>query len=164
MARRNAGHPVAHILHGRRIWLRPILTEERLTSPGWPALRRAMTSRVVIGIPMSALRAAQFLEERAHLVARLFPPHHAAVRHPVELDDAARTVERLESVPGVGRVLEDEERAFIGRHFGDDVVEIVRRTQQTQPPGRALPLAVHIDENGDQLALAVGVDLAVARR
>src|SRR5512135_114934 len=75
------------------------------------------------------LAAAQALEEGADLVARLFPPHHAGVRHPVELDDTPRTIERLETVPGVGLVLEHEQCSLVRRHFGNDVIEIVGRTQ-----------------------------------
>ena len=99
---------------------------------------------------------------RRQAVAQALAPHHAVVRHPVELDDAARPCDRRMAVPGMRRDAESEQRSGRRRHFGDDILEIVRRAQQPQPAARRLPGFVHIDEDGDELGSGVGMDPAVA--
>src|SRR5579863_6710004 len=55
--------------------------------------------------------SAQALKKRADLVAGLFAPHHALIRHPVELNDAARSFEGMKAMPGIRFVLEDQQSA-----------------------------------------------------
>jgi hypothetical protein len=66
------------------------------------------------------------------------------------------------AVPGIVATFESQHRAGDRRHFDDDVVEIGGRAQQAQPAAGLLPRLVHIEQHGDDLALGVGVDLAVA--
>ena len=96
-------------------------------------------------------------------MAGLLATHHAFVRHPIDLDDAARTRKRLEAVPGIGAVEEKKQRAFVGRDFRSHVVQVGGRTQDAQPPDVGVRVIVHIKKQCDQFGLAVGVDLAVAR-
>ena len=89
---------------------------------------------------------------------------HAHIRHPVELDHPARAFEGMKAVPGIGLILEDQHGAFVGRHFGDHIVQIAGPAQQAQAAGLRLPGIVHIDQHGDQLGAGIGVYLPVARR
>jgi hypothetical protein len=70
----------------------------------------------------------------------------------------------MEAVPGIGLVLEDQQRAFLGRNFGDYVFQVIRSAQQAQAAALRLPGIVHVDQHGDDLGAAVGVNLAVLRR
>src|SRR5579871_1577147 len=103
----------------------------------------------------------QPLEESTDAMAVLFAPDNGRIRYPIELDHAPRTGKRLKPVPGVRIVAEDEKRSLVGRHFGDDVVEIALRAHETQAALRAFPRVVHIDQRRDQFGPAVGMDLSI---
>ena len=83
-------------------------------------------------------------------------------RHPVELDDPALADEGFVPVPGIVGALEREHRSLGRRHFDDDIVEIVARSQETQASPGLFPGRIHVDQHGDDLAHRVGVDLSVA--
>ncbi len=72
---------------------------------------------------------------------------------PVELDDAALADKRLMAMPRIVAALERKQRARNRRHFDNDVIKIVRRTQQAQSSAGLAPAFIHVDENGDDLAL-----------
>jgi len=61
----------------------------------------------------------------------------------------------------LGRQRKATSEPSVGRHFGDHVIEVRRRPQQPEPSAAALPVAIEIDEHGDQLGDTVGVNLAV---
>src|SRR5437879_57826 len=90
----------------------------------------------------SCAATSQPLEKRAEPVARLLAAHDRGIRHPVQLNDAARAREWLETMPRMGVVLEHEQSSPLRRHFGDNCVKIVGRAHQAKPPARALPAVV----------------------
>src|SRR5437762_13977316 len=93
----------------------------------------------------SCAAISQPLEKRAESMTRLLAADHRGIRHPVQLNDAARTGERLETVPRLGVVLEDQQSPTLRRHFGDDVAKIVRRAHKAKPPSGTLPAVIHIE-------------------
>src|SRR5262249_30626933 len=96
------------------------------------------------------------LDPRREAVARLLMADDALVHHPVELDDAPLADDRLVAVPGIGRHLEGEQRALDRRDLDDRIGEALGRAQEAQPAARRLPVRVHVEEDGDELGLAVG--------
>src|SRR5271166_3232255 len=106
--------------------------------------------------------AEQALERGRDLVAQHGDAAVAFRRDPVELDHAALARERLVAVPGIVGALEGQKRPGRGRNLHDRIVEAVGRFQQPQPPARMLPLRVHVDQNGDDLARRVGMDAPVS--
>ena len=60
-------------------------------------------------------------------MARYLASHDGGARHPIQLHHAAGTGIGLEAVPRILLILEQKQRAGIGRHFRDDIIQIVRR-------------------------------------
>ena len=102
------------------------------------------------------------LQPGREAVAVLLGVDHRLRGDPIELDGASRTGNRLVAVPGIVGSPERQQRAAVGRHFGDVVVEIVGPTQEPKTPRVLLPALVHVEQDGDDLGLRVGVDRAVA--
>src|ERR1700730_14080003 len=67
-------------------------------------------------------------------------------------------------MPRVVAALKREERAFLRRHFEDHVIEIVTRSQQTQPAADALPFRIHVDQPRDYFCLRIGMDFSILLR
>ena len=65
--------------------------------------------------------STQSFEERADAMAELLAPHHAHVGHPIELNHPARAFKGVKAMPGIGIIAEDQQGAFIGRHFRDHI-------------------------------------------
>src|SRR5262249_13986674 len=59
--------------------------------------------------------------------------------------------------------LERQQRSGDRRDFDDDVVGILRGSQQPQLAARLIPALVHVKKDSDDLGLRVGVDIAVGR-
>src|SRR5579863_8361161 len=100
----------------------------------------------------------EFLESRRDLVATLLGVDNLLAGHPIQLDRATWSRERLVAMPGIVGALEDQKRAAVRRHFGDIVVEIVGPAKQAQPTGVFLPALVDIEKHGDDLGGRIGVD------
>src|SRR5579862_2502054 len=83
-------------------------------------------------------------------------------RKPVELNDATLADERFVTVPRIAAALERQQCSSDGGNFDNDIVKIVRRSQQSQPSTGLIPALVHVNEDGDDFGLRIGVDLAVA--
>ena len=103
-------------------------------------------------------------DECTYTVAELLAPDHTHIGYPIELDHPPRPLEGVETVPGIGIVTENQKRAFIRRHFGDHVLQVIRAAQQTQAAGLGLPCIIHVDQHGHQLGARIRVDLAISRR
>ena len=86
----------------------------------------------------------ELFKSRRDLMATLFGVNNLLTGHPVELNCAPRSGDRLVSVPRIVRALEDQERSAIRRHFGDVVVEVIRPAQQAQTSRVLLPTLVHV--------------------
>ncbi len=64
-------------------------------------------------------------------------------------------------VPRRLRALEDQHGAVVGRDFGGIILEVVAVAEDAQPTHLLRPLAIEIEQDGDDLVLAVGVDLTI---
>src|SRR5438094_7378986 len=91
----------------------------------------------------------------------LLAAHHRLARDPVELNYPAGPRERLMAVPRIVATPEREQRPTRRRHFKDHVLEVGARAQQPEPATRGFPRPVHVNEDGDDFGLGVGVNLTV---
>ena len=82
-------------------------------------------------------------------------------RKPVELNDPALADKRFVAVPRIVAALERQQRSGDRGDFDDDVVEILRGSQQAEPAARLIPALVHVKKDSNDLGLRIGVDLAV---
>ena len=82
---------------------------------------------------------------------------------PVQLDRAPLTVKRMVSVPGVLDAWEGNQGAFIGRHFDGVILKIGGAAQEAQLAAGFFPGRVHVQQDGDQLAGRISMDLSVGR-
>src|ERR1700733_14698288 len=103
--------------------------------------------------------SAQSLEEGTDAMTRLFTPYDRLVGHPIDLDHATHAVDRLETVPGIWAVPEDEQRSFVGGNFGGVIIQIRRGPEDTKPASLRFVLAVHVKQHRDELRFAVGMNL-----
>ena len=83
---------------------------------------------------------------------------------PVHLDRAARPVKWLMAMPGIVAAPEANQGPIFWRHFDDEVIEIRARAEQPEAAAGPLPSRVHVDQNGDDFACRVGMDLTVLLR
>src|SRR6516162_7521187 len=80
--------------------------------------------------------------------------------YPMQLDHAPLARERPVSMPGIMRASECDKGP--GRHhLGNHVIEIVRRSKQSQSTASVFPARIHVDQHGDDFFLRVRVDLAI---
>src|SRR2546427_4473413 len=91
----------------------------------------------------------------------LLAAHHRLARDPVELNHPAGPEERFMAVPRIITTPECEQRPARRGHFKDHVFEVSARTQQPEPATTGFPRPVHVNEDGDDLRLGVGVNLAI---
>ncbi len=95
-------------------------------------------------------------------MAELLLAQVAGVPHPIELQRPSRPFERLVAVPGIPRASEGQHGSGIRRHLDREILDVVRRAQQPEPPALGTPVVVDIEQHGHQLAGGIGMDLAVA--
>src|SRR5262249_41166741 len=80
--------------------------------------------------------------------------------YPVQLNHAPLAYERPVSMPGIMRAPECDKRPG-RRHFGNHVIEIIRRSKQSQSTVGTFPTRIHVDQRGDDFFLRVCVDLTI---
>lgn len=83
------------------------------------------------------------------------------VDDPVELDRPSDAVVGFVSVPGVVPAAEGNEGAVSGDDLVDDVLDVVSGAEEAEPSAFGIPVGVEVDKDGDELRLAVEMDLAV---
>ncbi len=90
------------------------------------------------------------------------PEYRAGVRHPVELNDAPRSDERLVAVVRIVAAAERHQSPFDRRYFDENVLNISGRAQQAETAAGLFPARIHVEQHRDDLGDGVGVDVAVA--
>src|SRR5580704_8395080 len=85
----------------------------------------------------------------------------ALIHHPVELHDAALAAKRQMSVPGMIRAQKSDEIPPSGDNFGRRVFDVFC-AQQTQASPGVIPERIQINQDRDDFANRIGVNLAVA--
>jgi len=85
----------------------------------------------------------------------------AATVDPIELNDAALAFERQMSVPGTVGTQEGDESAVGRGDFACDVVDIVRGAKNTEAAAGIVPSGIQIEQDGDNFAGGVVVNLAI---
>ena len=88
-------------------------------------------------------------------------PFTALAGHPIHLQCPALTLERVMTMPRIVRPLEDEQRPVVGRDLGYEIFEVCSIAQEAKPATRVRPVLIEIEQHGDDLILAVSVDLAI---
>src|SRR5580704_4402986 len=84
----------------------------------------------------------------------------AFIHHPVELNYAALAAERQMPVPGVIRAQKRDQIPLSGNHFSRCVFDVFR-TQQTQTAPGVIPERIQINQDCDDFADGIGVNLTV---
>ena len=82
-------------------------------------------------------------------------------RQPIELDDAPFADERLVAVPRIVAAFERQQGSGDRWHLDDNVVQIARGSQQSQPAAGLIPDLVHVNEDGYDLGNRIRVALPV---
>ena len=103
------------------------------------------------------------LHGRGEAVAEKSEALVAAIVDPVELDDPALAFERQMAVPGTVGAEESDERAVGRRHFDGDIVDVVTRTKKTEAAAVVVPGGIQVEQDGDNFAGGVVVNLSVVR-
>src|SRR5579859_2717795 len=84
----------------------------------------------------------------------------ALIHHPVELNYPALAAERQMPVPGMIRAQKRDQIPLGGNHFSRRVFDVLR-TQQTQASPGVIPERIQINQDCDDFAHGIGVNLAV---
>src|SRR5579871_5400966 len=124
---------------------------------------RAMGVKAAAPAPRSPARGAggsQSLDRGGQAMAQMLPLSRPFGGDPVHLQHAPGSDERLMTVPRAIGAPEGDQAAEIGRRLGGEILEVAAPQQAQTAPVRR-PYVVQVEQDGDDLALGVGVDEAV---